>query len=114
MKSQDQASEAVGQQPRVTPRTLIGLLQDNRGDECESTNMVEGGTDGEAEDVICVVLALDIHACKDSKSRVSALAPYPMKGAPEGALSAVSNEKLRIAAGWFEIGDMSLDQVGLR
>ena len=70
----------MGQQPRVTPRTLIGLLQDNRGDECESTNMVEGGSDGEAEDMICVVLALDIHACKDSEFRACALAPQPHKG----------------------------------
>ena len=73
----------MGQQPRVTPRTLIGLHQDNRGDECESTNMVEGGSDGEAEDVICVVLALDIHACKDSEARASALTPYPMKERPK-------------------------------
>lgn len=51
------ASEAVGQQPRLTPRTLIiGLLKYNRADECERTNMGEGGTDGEAgRRDLCVV-----------------------------------------------------------
>lgn len=68
--------------------------------------MVEGGSDGEAEDVICVVFGAGHRRLQGFRVQGICPSPLPHEGV---RLSAVSNEKLTIAAGWFKIGDRSLD-----